>query len=95
MASNLIKDLLFDICLPAVYKAACLREKEPDRVLFVEYRTARMPDSFKLIDEELRSRGDIECRFVALDRSHVSYPECQAEREAAQGDGGGPGGFFE
>ena len=75
MASNLIKDLLFDICLPAVYKAACLREKEPGRVLFVEYRTARMPDSFKLIDEALRSRGDIECRFVALDRSHVSYPE--------------------
>ena len=75
MASNQIKDMLFDVFLPGVYKAACLREKDPCRVLFVEYRTNRMPDSFALIAKALRERDDIECRFIALDRSHVSYPQ--------------------
>ena len=75
MGSNLIKDLVFDRYLPGVYRHACKKDIIKGRVLFVEYRTACVPDSFRLILSVLRKDPAFECRFVALDRNHSSYPE--------------------
>ena len=74
MGANVIKDFLFDRYLPGVYRHACKKALVPGRGLFVEYRTDKMPDSFKLIWSALRKRPGTECVFFALDRNHSSYP---------------------
>ena len=74
MGVNMIKDLLFDRYLPGVYRRACRKDIVKGRVLFVEYRGSGIPDNFRLLIARLQKEPGIDCRFIALDRNHSSYP---------------------
>lgn len=68
---NVIRDSIFFVLLPTVYRLAARRPASEQHALFVEETKENVPDSFRLVIDELKKRG-ITCEFISLGHYQVS-----------------------
>ena len=72
---RLVKNLLLSFYYPRLYKTACSQTSvDPKKALFVDYRSASIPESMLLIHEELEKRGYL-TKYIGLERDSVSERE--------------------
>ncbi|WP_180953098.1 CDP-glycerol glycerophosphotransferase family protein [Eggerthella timonensis] len=68
-----IKDIVLGAWLPRVYEKACAAPIEKGKILFVEAKEDRLPDSFKVLYERLDNALGYEVEFVSLHQKRDSY----------------------
>lgn len=68
-----VKDLVLGRWFPRIYRIAARASLEKGKVLFVEAKEDRLPDSFKVLFDRLSDDFDYSVEFITLRQSKKSY----------------------
>lgn len=66
-----VKDVLFFIVLPAVYRRAARQPIAPGKVLFLENKESELPESFQVMWSRLSDMSGLVLEFVSLGETRV------------------------
>ena len=69
------RDRLLDVTLPEYYKSLAGKPVDEKKVIFLEYRSQKLSDSFRLLYDMLRDEYDFDLRFHNLNHSFVKHGE--------------------